>query len=161
MIKTLLLPAFALCAFLAPINLAEAKAPKPPKPPTLFGGFAPGKTFTFTVTEKSSGMVQGGVATENVPVPKGIPNFTVGQQVTFTIGKKGELLAPGVKINYLADGVTSNAYLNTPKKGANPTSAIVFKNTGSGEPVGFSVSYFTFKIAKRTITTNEVTYLGE
>jgi hypothetical protein len=73
--KKLILRAFALIAAVLSLSVAEA-APKPPK---IFGDFAVGKTFTFTVGTASTSASQGTNVIPNAPVPAGVPNFTVGQ----------------------------------------------------------------------------------
>jgi hypothetical protein len=131
--KKLLLHAFAILTALLPLQIAEAA----PKPPPVFGGWSPGKTFTFRVTSASSYAAQIG---GNVPVavPKGLPVFTLGQEVTFTIGKKGELIATKVKVPFGADGGTANSYNNkSPKKG----NAVVFKSLTTGEALSASLNY--------------------
>jgi hypothetical protein len=153
--KKLLLRAFALIAAVLPLTVAEAAAPKPP---TLFGDFAPGKTFTFTVSVANSSSTSGfGSPVVSTP-PAGVPNLTVGQQVTFTIGKKGELIGPGFKIGFQSGAVGSNVYANKPKKGAQPTVATVHKDTTTNEPTGVSMGFFTFKLAKRLPTVTQTYY---
>ena len=152
--KKLLLHAFALLTALLPLHVAEAA----PKPPPVFGGWSPGKTFTFRVDTVISAANQGGAIINPAPIPKGVPVLTPGQNVTFTIGKKGELIGPGFKIAFQADGGTSNVYVNKPKKGAQPTSAIVFKNMTTGEPISVAMNFYTFKLVKRIPNVSQVTY---
>ncbi|WP_193210884.1 hypothetical protein [Luteolibacter marinus] len=152
--KALVLHAVALfCAFV-PLHQAEAA----PKPPPVFGGWSPGKTFTYTVTSVISSGSVGTQIINPAPIPKGVPVYTVGQQVTFTIGKKGELIAPGMKIAFQGDGGSANIYLNKPKKGAQPFAANVFKNFTTGEPTSVALSFFTFKLKKRVPNVNTVYY---
>lgn len=151
--KKLLLHAFALITALLPLQLAEAA----PKPPPVFGGWSPGKTFTFTVTDVSCYTNQGGVNVA-VPIPKGAPVFTLGQQVTFTIGKKGELVATGVKLPFSADGGTSNTYFGKPKGAAPPASGIVFKSLVSGEALNVNLDYVVVKVKKRIPSVTWVSY---
>jgi hypothetical protein len=148
--KKLLLHAFALLTALLPLQMAEAA----PKPPAVIGGFEVGKTFTFTVTSVSSYTNQGGVNVA-VPIPKGLPVYTLGQQITFTIGKKGELIAPGVKIPFTSDGGTSNFYFKSPKKGK----AIVFKSFTTNEPLNLTLDYQVFKKSKTGTGITWVTYM--
>lgn len=152
--KKLLLRAFALLAAVLPLSVAEA-APKPPK---VFGGFPVGKTFTFTVSNVISSATQGTQIINPAPIPKGVPVLTNGQQVTMKIGKKGELIGPGFKIAFQADGGSSNVYVNKPKKGAQPNAAIVFKNMTTGEPTSVALSFFTFKLVKRVPNVSQVYY---
>lgn len=152
--KKLLLHAFALLTALLPLQMAEAA----PKPPPVFGGWSPGKTFTMRVDTVISAANQGGAIINPAPIPKGVPVLTVGQDVTFTIGKKGELIGPGLKIAFQADGGSSNVYVNKPKKGAQPTAATVFKNFTTGEPIGVALNFYTFKLVKRVPNVSSVTY---
>jgi hypothetical protein len=152
--KTLLLRAFALIAAVLPLSVAEA-APKPPK---IFGDFPVGKTFTFTVGTAITSATEGMNVIPNAPVPAGVPNFTVGQQVTMTIGKKGELIGPGFKVTFVSGGVGANVYVNKPKKGAAPTAVTVHKNTTTNEPTGVSMGFFTFKLVKRVPNVSQTYY---
>jgi hypothetical protein len=152
--KKLLFRALALITTLLPLQMAQAA----PKPPPVFGGWSPGKTFTFTVTSVISSGSQGGQIINPAPIPQGVPVLTAGQQVTFTIGKKGELTAPGIKIAFQADGGSANVFVNKPKKGAQPVTASVFKNPTTGEPTGVALSFFTFKLTKRVPNVNSVYY---
>jgi hypothetical protein len=153
--KKLLLRAFALIAAALPLTVAEAATPKPPK---IFGDFEVGKTFTFTVSVANSSSTTGfGSPVVSTP-PEGVPNFIVGQQVTFTIGKKGEIIGPGFKVSFVSGGVGANVYMNKPKKGAQPTAVTVHKNTTTNEPTGVSMGFFTFKLAKRVPTVTQTYY---
>ena len=154
--RTIVLQLFAICALFIPLNQAEAK--KAPKPPAVFGGWSPGKTFTFTVTSKISSATSGAQVIDPAPIPKGVPAFVTGQQVTFTIGKKGELKGPGFSILFQADGGTANVFVNKPAKGAQPTTATVYKNTTTGEPTTVAMGFFTFKLVKRIPSVNTVYY---
>ncbi|HEY1123426.1 MAG TPA: hypothetical protein VGE67_17555 [Haloferula sp.] len=159
--KKLLLRAFALIAAVLPLSVAQAA----PKPPAVFGDFTPGKTFTLTVKLATSssitGFGPGGTTNPNAPIPAGVPTFTVGQQVTFVIGKKGELIGPGFKINFQAGAADANVYVNKPKKGALPTGAAVRKDLTTHEPTFAEITFITFKLAKRVPTTNMVNYIFE
>jgi hypothetical protein len=152
--KSMLLRAFALITAVLPLHLAEAA----PKPPPVFGGWSPGKSFTFRVDSVISAANQGGAIINPAPIPKGVPVLNVGQEVTFTIGKKGELIGPGIKIAFQADGGSANVYVNKPKKGAQPTIANVYKSMVTGEPIGVALNYYTFKLLKRVPNVNSVTY---
>ena len=87
-----------------------------------------------------------------------MPNFTVGQQVTFTIGKKGELIGPGFKVKFVSGDIGANVYMNKPKKGAQPTAVTVHKNTTTNEPIGVSMGFFTFKLVKRVPNVSQTYY---
>lgn len=150
--KKLLVRALALLATLVPLQLAVAA----PNPPPVFGGWSPGKTFTMRVTDASSYTNQGG-GNVAVPVPKGAPVFTLGQEVTFKIGKKGELLAPGVKLRFVSDGGSANVYLGKAKRAA-PPSASVFKSTVTGEPLNVNMDFVVVKIVNRIPSLTWVSY---
>lgn len=96
-----------------------------------YGDFAPGKKFTLTVTDVVSvkGTLTG--TPKKSAVPGGIPKFKKGQKVKFAIGSKGELKGAGFAIKFEAGSITSNAYVNKPKKGANVQgdTGIVFKDS--------------------------------
>lgn len=151
--KKLFVRALALLAAVAPLHLAEAA----PRPAPVFGGWPPGKTFTLRVTDVSSYTNQGGTNVA-VPIPKGAPVFTLGQQVTFKIGKKGELTAPGMKIAFAADGGSANVYVGKPKRGAAPPAASVFKSLTSGEPLNANLDFVVVKIQNRIPSLTWVSY---
>lgn len=150
--KQLLLSAIACCAVLVPIQQADAKS---------FGGFKPKKTFTFKVKEKISAVAVGFEKPRKAPVPPGLPNFNVGQKVTFRIGPKGQLMFKGGSMPFKADGGTSNVYAVTPSA-TNPSgdSGLVFKNS-KNQPIAVSLSFARFKINGMTPTTNTVNYTFE
>lgn len=147
---------FAFCALFLPVDQAEAK--RKPKAPAVYGGWSPGKTFTFTVTNVISSGTQGTTIINPAPIPKGVPKLVNGQQVKFTIGKKGQLIGPGFKIAFQADAGSANVYVNKPKKGASPNTATVHKDPTTGEPVGVSMAFFTFKLVKRVPNVTQVYY---
>jgi len=159
--KKLLLRTFALIAAVLPLSVAQAA----PKPPAKFGDFSPGKTFTFTVKTVTSvsttGLGPGAVTNDNAPIPAGVPALHVGQQVTFVIGKKGELIGPGFKIAFVSGGPGANGYANKPKKGATLTPTSVAKDLTTNEPTWVNLNFATVKIAKRVPTVNLVNYLFE
>ena len=149
--KSLLLPSVALFAFITPTIVAA------PRPPAVYGGFEVGKKFTFTVNTRSSASNSGAGLVNPAPIPKGVPNLAVGQQVTFTIGKKGELKAPKINLAFLSDGGTSNSYMGKVKAG-NISSATVGKNPTTGEPTGIALYYVVNKVSRTGITSSQVTY---
>lgn len=153
--KTLLLHLLAFCALVAPLSMAEARSPGPP---VIIGGFQVGKTFTLPVIFMASyATVVGGDPQPATP-PKGIPAFALGQQLKFTIGKKGVLIGPGFKIPFHSGSADSNTYIGMPsRKSPNPPAAIVFKNS-SGEPIGIGLQFVRVKTAGRIPTTYSVNY---
>jgi len=153
--KTLLLHALAACALFAPLHVAEAKKPKPPAP---IHGFAVGTTLTYNVTIKESVSISGGVTNENAPIPKGFPDFAIGQAVTFKVGKKSELLAPKVNIPF-KEAVTGavNYAVKPGRSGLVPTASVIL-DAFSGQPTRIEMSYIQVKLVKRNVVTNIVTY---
>lgn len=111
-----------------------------------YGDFAPGKKFTFTVREVicAKATLTGG--SRKAPVPQGVPKFRKGQKVKFAIGSKGELKGPGFAIKFEADGVTSNVYVNRPKKGSKiqADTASVFKDSAN-KPTAVALTFFKTK----------------
>jgi hypothetical protein len=149
--KKLLLQAIACAAVLLPLSQAQA------------GNFPKGTTFTMTVTEKVSSKVVGFQIFNKAAVPKGIPNFKVGQKVKFTIGPKGQLMIKqeGVSLPFKQDGGSANVYYIVPTR-KKPSGDIgeVFKDT-TGKPTGTALSFFKFKYSGMTTTTNTVVYTLE
>lgn len=149
--KQLLLQTIACCAVLLPFSQAQA------------GNFPAGTTFTRTVTEKVSSKTTGFKIFKKVPVPAGMPNFKVGQEVKFTIGPKGQLLIKkkGVSLPFKEDGGSGNVYCIAPTA-KKPSGDIgeVFKD-GAGNPTSVALSFFKFKISGMTATTNTVVYTLE
>jgi hypothetical protein len=147
--KKLLLQTLACAAVLLPFSQAQAKT---------YGGFKPGKTFTFTVKEAISIKAVGFNKPVKAPVPAGVPKFNKGKKVTFKIGTKGQLIVDGVSIPYKTDGGSANAYIWV-KTGAAPAtnSALVYKNSSS-KPLGVALTFIRAKYSGFTTTTNTVTY---
>ncbi|GAA5124993.1 hypothetical protein JIN84_13450 [Luteolibacter yonseiensis] len=119
-----------------------------------FGGFSSGQKFTLTVTEKKSVRTKGDDVKKNAAVPKDIPNFSKGENVTFTIGKKGQLKGPGFSIVYRETEDNENFYANTGSNGevasvekgkkgnAKEATLIFYKLSFSGvRPVTHTVKY--------------------
>jgi hypothetical protein len=147
--KHLLLQSIACCAALLPFSQAEART---------YGGFAPGKTFTLTVTEKVTKKFVLSDVTKNVAVPGGIPNFEVGQAVTFTIGPKGQLTAEGMSIPFEEAVANLNEYW-IPPTWDNPSGDLgqVTKNWRN-QPRKVFLSFGKLKFVGLTPTTFLVTY---
>jgi hypothetical protein len=145
--KSFLLRVCTLFTLIAPLAVADARAPKPP---VIVGGFEAGKTFTFTVSTRIASGTVGGQVINPAPIPKGVPNLTVGQQVTFTIGKKGELRGPQMNFPFSSDGGTTNVYLGKIKGVGNVASAQVGKNLTTGEPTGVALYFVINKFSRKT-----------
>ena len=136
--KSFLLQAIACAAILFPAVNLDAKT---------FGGLKPGKTFTFTVNYRTSSKTTGTVTTQNAKIPDGIPKFKLGSKVTFTIGKKGELIAKDMSLPFKAVDTTSNPgresnlYEAPPKKGYPFGDSGSLAKVGTKKPVGLSLSF--------------------
>jgi hypothetical protein len=152
--KKLLLQAIVCVSALLPLSQVQAKT---------FGDFAPNKKFVLTVTEKISAQNKNGVLKTSVPVPAGLPNFSVGQKVKFKIGNKGELIVQGFSIGYKTGTAFSNGY--GPKKVNAQTrtlpAAVVFKDSTTFEPTNAALYFFKVKVAGTKSTVNTVTYILE
>ncbi|MGC4017402.1 MAG: hypothetical protein QM755_23250 [Luteolibacter sp.] len=155
--------ATAAACLLALVSQASAEAPaaleaKAPKPVPTFGGFAKGLTFTFQVKEKLSSSTQGTTVNPTAPIPSSVPNFALGQNVTFTIGAKGELKTTKTNIPYLADGITANQYTVKPTRtNLNPSTAIVWKSGTT--PTAVNLNFITVKMGRPFPTVTTVTYI--
>lgn len=150
--KQLLLHTIACCAVLLPFSQAEAKS---------FGGFSPGKTFTFTVKVKTVTKTTGFTVKENAPVPDGVPNFKKGEKVTFTVGAKGQLTAKGMSIPFKKDGNIVNTYI-TNVTSSNPRVDLghVYK-TRSDKPTGVGLSFTRTKGSGLNTSVTAVAYALE
>ena len=148
--KKLIFQAIACCAVLLPIAKVQA---------ATYGGWAPGKTFTFTVTERVTAKTVGTKVTQNVAVPSGIPDYKKGQVVKFTIGAKGQLTGPdGLSLPFKQDAITANVYGTLPTATKpNPNIGQVFK-TAKNKPVSVALSFFKVSISGYTPTTTTVVY---
>ena len=143
--KTLITALILACGIALPAtHLAAAPASKTTAQfaKKTYGGFKPGKKFSFKVTEVVATKQKLGGGPTKTSIPKGIPKFKKGKKVKFTIGKKGELKMPGYSIKFEADGGTSNAYVNKPKGSApQGDAAIVFKDS-NGKPTTVALTFF-------------------
>lgn len=144
LMKHLLFLLGASCALAAPLS---AKT---------YGGFKPGKTFTFTVVEKVSRSQVDLNPSTDVPVPPGVVNLAVGSKVTFTIGKKGQLQFKKLSYPFSAGKKGYNDYLLPPAGGLSESGA-VYKNS-KGEPKSVSLNYLKFVMKDLSRTTYNVDY---
>jgi hypothetical protein len=154
--KKILLQTIVGCSALLSFGLAQAASGPVGK---TYGGFAPGKTFTFTVTQKTSTKTTGLTVIKKAAVPNGIPNYAKGQQVKFTIGDRGQLTAKGFSMKFKSDGGTANAYATTSTT-TQPNVGLVHKNL-KNRPTGVSLSFFKVSISGFTVSTNAVYYTLE
>ncbi len=158
--KHLLAKAVACAAILLPLT-AGATTHTPFHKKT-YGGWAPGKTFTFTIKTRviAKGTLDGG--TKISKVPKGIPSFKKGDKVKFVIGKKGQLTVPKkFSLPFKADGGTVNEYIIVPDKDR-PQGDIgqVYKNS-KGKPIGGFLTFSKFVYAGMDTATYVVNYSFE
>lgn len=114
--KHLLLQSLACLAFLFPFAQAEA---------TTYGGFKPGKTFSLTVTTRSSIKLSFTGINSHAAVPSDFPDFAKGKVVKFTIDNKGQLTAKNMSIPLLLSDSLANVYGSQKK-----TSALYITSSG-------------------------------
>ena len=148
--KKLLLQMIVCGAALLPFSQIQA---------ATYGGWAPGKKFTFTVKEKESASLTLGGKPKMVAVPAGVPNFKKGQKVVFKIGSKGQLTAPGMSLPFKSDAGSANVYYIEPSR-SHPQADIgqVFKDS-TGKPNSVALSFF--RVKPGTFTTTTVVYTLE
>ena len=127
LMKHLLLCLATACAVAAPV---QAKT---------YGGFKPGKTFTFTVTARSSTKQVDLNPSVNVPVPAGVVKLGLGSKVRFTIGRKGQLEFKKSSFPYDSSGAEYVQYVRPPKNGLSQ-SGTIYKSK-KGKPVGASLNF--------------------
>jgi hypothetical protein len=124
-----------------------------------YGGFAPGKTFTLTVTEKTTRRTKGTSVKKNVPVPSSIPNFQVGDDVKFTIGDSGQLKGPGFSIEYDGEEGRVVFYENDLSWEKPRGSAATVTKTSSGKPKRATLTFYKFRFDGFIPVTTTVNYL--
>lgn len=142
-----ILACIACCATLFSVGNADAKT---------FGGFTPKQTFTFTVKEKSSTRQVDITPAVDVPVPAGIVNFGLGQKVTFTIGKAGQLKFKKSSLPFFTGKKKYNDYL-LPTTGGLSQSGLVNKNS-KGKPISVSLYFLKIETDGVSRTTTTVDY---
>lgn len=107
--KLLLLPIIA--SALLPATAAAA-------PGKLFGGFAPKKKIVLVVTDRESVRTEGVSIKNNARIPKGIPKFSIGDNVTLKIGPQGALLIDDYRIPFRRETERVNYYASkAPEEG--------------------------------------------
>lgn len=154
--KKPLFPLLAGCAALflvTPLQAADSVA--------TFGGFAAGKTFTMTVTERESYKTKGDNADQNVPVPDDMVNFKKGQRVTFVIGRNGQLKGPGFSIRYETEQDQVNTYSNNPSVNSPEGKSAAVSKTPRDKPKVVRLTFYRVKFSGNTPITNTVTYKME
>jgi len=155
--KKLLLPLIAGCAALLSTMPANAAGPKE----KTYGGYAPGKTFTMKVIERTSVRTRGDNADRNVRVPSRWPDFKEGQKVEFVIGGKGELTGPGFSINYKTEEGRVNLYANNPTFSSPKGMAALVYKSRKGSPRVVTMTFYKLRFSGFTPITNTVTYRFE
>ena len=153
--KTITLQFLILCGSL--ITMVSAQDVNPVS--KTYGGFAVGKKFTLTVQTANSSKSVGTDVETKVPIPEGIPRFKVGQKVTFTIGRNGELTGPDFSIAYLNSTSIANSYAKQPtQKTASPVSGAVFKDS-SGKPIATTITFYQYRVTNYKLSVNLVGYV--
>ncbi len=95
-------------------------------------GLPVGTSFTRTVSNVIVGPV-------GAPIPAGVPNYSVGTQVAFSVNAQGALTFSGLTVPFTADGGTSFTYVNVGSPG-NSDTIIVYKNA-SGGPTSVAMQF--------------------
>ena len=156
--KTLLLPLIAGCGVLLPLTQLHAAEVAG----ETFGGFAAGKEFTLTVTERVSIKTVGSHVTRHAAVPNGMPDFHKGRKVNFTIGKKGQLKAVGISIAFQTGKSRINFYSNNPNGfSSQGEAATVTKTVKRDRPTGATLTFYQFRFSGFRPITNSVSYVLE
>jgi hypothetical protein len=132
--------------------------PAPAARAAEFGGFEPGQTFSFTVTDKSSNRTRGGRLTKNVPVPRGIPDFDEGQTVNFVIGARGQLTGPGFSIRFRRDEADVNFYSRNSRSSSFSGSAATVSKTRNDVPEEATLTFFRLRFSGFTPISHVVHY---
>ena len=96
------------------------------------------------MTERFTARTKGLKVTKNVAVPDGIPDFSVGENVKFTIGSDGQLKGPGFIITYRTDEGRFNTYADKPTlKKPKGDAATVYKSD-KDKPVRAALTFYDF-----------------
>jgi hypothetical protein len=148
--KLLLLPIAA--SFLLPATAMAA-------PGKLFGGFAPKKKIVLVVVGRESTRTQGTTVNNNARIPSGIPNFSIGDNVTMKIGARGALLVDEFKIPFRRETESTNYYANRPpSEGAKGNAATLEKSSNGRNAIAGEITFYTYRTKGLVVTTNRVTY---
>jgi hypothetical protein len=157
-VKKLLLPLIAGCGLILPFTQLQATE----FADETFGGFAAGKEFTLTVTERLSIKTVGSDVTRHVPIPRGMPDFRKGQKVNFIIGRRGQLKGPGFSITFKDDERRINFYsINPSGFSSEGSAATVTKTAKRDRPTGASLTFYQFRFSGFKPVTSSVSYLLE
>jgi len=132
--KTLLIKAIVCCAALVPFTQVKAAE----APARNYYNLPPGTKFTLTTKNVVSTKAGLDGRAKQCPVPTGVPKFTKGKKVTFTIGSKGELKGP------------NNTFSTAFKSASADTTVYVDKQVGTKLPDTAAV--------KTSLVTKKATY---
>ena len=152
--KKLLLHAFALITALLPLQLAQAA----PNPPPVFGGWSPGKTFTFTVTNFTGGSIQPFVGSSPVFGTAASSNGTFTRRI-FLSSSSGQLGLKGTSFTGAIDNISV--------KEIKPLSIVDRAHTSGAAlrfgmlPTGLLVAEAFDGTTTRTVTTTSAYNLGQ
>jgi hypothetical protein len=148
--KLLLLPIAA--SMLLPATALAA-------PGKLYGGFAPKKKIVLVVVDRESVRTEGLKVKNNAKIPKGIPNFSVGDNVTLKIGPKGALLIDESRIKFRDSTDRVNYYSNkAPDEGEKGNVATIRKGKKGKNAISGEITFYTYKTEGLKLITNRVTY---
>lgn len=139
-----------ISVFLLPFHSAEAQE-------ETYGGFKPDYKFSFKVQEIVSAEVSLTGANPDAPIPKGVPKFKKGQTVKFKIGQKGELIALGAKLSFLADAGTSNLYSDAPPRAPKSDVVTIYKDS-ENKATSVAITITRAKIIGPSFKTYNLTY---
>ena len=144
-----------LAASAAWLTISPTQAADPAK---TFGTFHAGDTFSLHVTERSSIRAKGDDAAKAAPVPAGVPNFSKGQKVKFTIGAQGQLKGSGFSIKFKGRVGFVNAYSNDPSWGSREGDAATVVKPERGAPSHATLNFFRFSFSGFIPVLNTVKY---
>jgi hypothetical protein len=136
--KYLLLPLLVGCTALLPTTPLRAET---------FGDFTAGQTFTLKVTERETTRTKGLKTATNVALPAGIPDFAVGENVKFTIGRQGQLKGPGFVITFRRGTDRVNFYANRPTLSSPSGDAAAVRKNLRGKPVRAALTFYDFNFS--------------
>ncbi len=146
----LLLP--ILTATLLPFASAQAA------PGKTYGGFAPKTRFILVVVERESIQTKGTTTKQNARVPEGTPDYAIGDNVKFKIGKKGALQLDEERIQFQEGTETVNYYSNAAAAAGQKGDEATVRKSAKGEAKKAKVIFYTYKMDGLELVTNRVTY---
>ena len=152
--KLFLMPILLGIGTLLPLSQSQAAEPAT----KTYGGFEPGQTFSFTVTDKISNRTRGDDLTRNAPVPSGVPDFDEGQTVNFVIGARGQLKGPGFSIKFRADEADVNFYSNNRNSSRISGATAIVPKTHDDKPTDATLTFFRLRFSGFTPITHYVRY---